>query len=119
MGAPRRKPRRTAPLLAMALGEMYSDRPRPVGLEVPINVLAGKAEMDDCPLSLTVRRPAVDTGAIEEASRLLGKARNPIIFVGGGAMHAGEEVRALAEALQAPVIASGSGRGMPLPAAIL
>ena len=107
------------PLLAMALGEMYSDRPRPVGLEVPINVLAGKAEMDDSPLSLTVRRPAVDTCAIEEASRLLGKARNPIIFVGGGTMHAGEEVRALAEALQAPVIASGSGRGMPLPAAIL
>ena len=34
-------------------------------------------------------------------------------------MHAGEEVRALAEALQAPVIASGSGRDMPLPAAIL
>ena len=99
-------------LLAMALGELYSDRPRPVGLEVPINVLAGKEEVDDCPLSPTVRRPAVDNSAIEEASRLLAKARNPIIFVGGGAMHAGEEVRALAEALQAPVIASGSGRGI-------
>ena len=80
--------------------------------------------MDDSPLSQTLSRPAVDSRAIEEAARLLGKARNPIIFVGGGAMHAGamhagEEVRALAEALQAPVIASGSGRGMPLPAAIL
>ena len=99
-------------LLAMALGEMNSDRPRPVGLEVPINVFAGKEEVDDPPLSPTVRRPAVDNSAIEEASRLLAKARNPIIFVGGGAMHAGEEVRALAEALQAPVIASGSGRGI-------
>ena len=105
-------------LLAMALSEMYSDRPRPVGLEVPLNVLADKAEMDDCPLPLTVRRPALDSCAVEEAARLLGKARNPIIFVGGGAKHAGEEVRALAEALQAPVLASGSGRGMPLPADI-
>ena len=98
---------------------MYSDRPRPVGLEIPMNVLAGKAEMDDSPLPLTVRRPAVDSRAIEEAARLLGRAHNPIIFVGGGAKHAADEVRALAEALQAPVIASGSGRGMPLPAAIL
>ncbi|MCY3900060.1 MAG: thiamine pyrophosphate-binding protein [Caldilineaceae bacterium] len=99
-------------LLAAALSEMRSDRPRPVGLEVPLNVLAGKAEMNDTPLPLTVRRPTVDADTIEEAARLMGKARNPLIFVGGGAMDAGEEVRALAEALQAPVIASGRGRGI-------
>ena len=99
-------------LLAMALSEMRSGRPRPVGLEVPLNVLSGKAEMIDAPLPLTVRRPTVDTDTIEEAARLLGKARHPVIFVGGGAMDAGEEVRALSEALQAPVIASGRGRGI-------
>ena len=99
-------------LLAMALSEMHSDRPRPVGLEVPMDVLAGKAEIDDCPVPLTVPRPVLDNCAIEEASRLLAQAHNPIIFVGGGAKHAGDEVRALAEALQAPVLASGSGRGI-------
>ncbi len=99
-------------LLATALSEMRSGRPRPVGLEVPLNVLAGKAEMSDSPPPLTVRRPEVDTDAIEEAARLMGAARNPVIFVGGGATDAGEEVRALAEALQAPVIASGRGRGI-------
>ncbi len=99
-------------LLAMALSEMHSDRPRPVGLEVPMDVLAGTAEIDDSPPPLTVRRPALDVCAIEEASQLLANARNPIIFVGGGAKHAGDEVRALAEALQAPVLASGSGRGI-------
>lgn len=99
-------------LLAMALSEMRSNRPRPVGLEIPLNVYAGKAEMDGAPLPLTVRRPAVDTDTVEEATRLLGEARNPLIFVGGGAMDAGEEVRALSEALQAPVIASGRGRGI-------
>ena len=99
-------------LLAMALSEMHSDRPRPVGLEVPMDVLAGKAEIDDCPVPLTVPRPVLDNCAIDEASRLLAQAHNPIIFVGGGAKHAGDEVRALAEALQAPVLASGSGRGI-------
>ncbi|MXZ21169.1 MAG: hypothetical protein F4Y84_11300 [Caldilineaceae bacterium SB0665_bin_25] len=99
-------------LLATALSEMRSGRPRPVGLEVPLNVLAGKAEMSDDPLPLAVRRPTVDTDAIEEAARLMGEARNPVIFVGGGAIDAGQEVRALAEALQAPVVASGRGRGI-------
>ena len=79
-------------LLSLALSEMHSDRPRPVGLEVPMDVLAGNAEIDDCPVPLTVRRPVLDNCAIEEASQLLAKARNPIIFVGGGAKHAGNEV---------------------------
>ena len=99
-------------LLAMALSEMHSDRPRPVGLEVPMDVLAAKAEFDNLKIPLNVRRPALDNCAIDEASRLLAKARNPIILLGGGAKHAGDEIRALAEALQAPVLASGSGRGI-------
>ena len=98
--------------LANALSQLRSDRPRPVGLEVPLNVLSGKAEFSDDLYPLAVRRPAVDDDAIEEAARVLGQARNPVIFVGGGAMGAGEEVRALAESLQAPVIAGGSGRGV-------
>ena len=99
-------------LLATALSEMRSDRPRPVGLEVPMNALYGTADFDADPVPLAVRRPAVDSDAIEEAARILGKARNPLIFVGGGAIDASEQVRALAETLQAPVIASGSGRGI-------
>ena len=99
-------------LLAEALSEMRSGRPRPVGLEAPLDVLADKAEFDDSPFPVTVRRPTVDAEAVEEAARLMGKARNPVIFVGSGAMDAGEEVRALAEALQAPVVASARGRGI-------
>ena len=99
-------------LLAMALSEMHSDRPRPVGLEVPMDVLAAKSEFDDLTIPLNIRRPALDNCAIDEASRLLATARNPIILLGGGAKHAGDEIRALAEALQAPVLASGSGRGI-------
>ena len=99
-------------LLAEALSEMRSGRPRPVGLEAPLDVLADKAEFDDSPFAVTVRRPVVDTDAVEEAARLMGNARNPVITVGSGAMDAGEEVRALAEALQAPVVASARGRGI-------
>ena len=99
-------------LLAEALSAMRSDRPRPVGLEVPLNVLSGQAELDDSPIPLALSRPAVDGDAVEEAARLLSSAQNPAIFVGGGAIDAAEEIRTLAETLQAPVIASGGGRGI-------
>jgi acetolactate synthase-1/2/3 large subunit len=98
-------------LLAEALSAMRTDRPRPVGLEVPLNVLSGKAEFDENPVSLELHAPEVDVNAVEEAARLLGEAQRPVIFVGGGASEAAEEIRTLAETLQAPVIASASGLG--------
>lgn len=106
------RPEEAPRLLATALSEMLSDRPRPVGLEIPLNVLSAKAEMSLNPLPLAVRRPAVDPDALERAAQLLGKAKRPLIFVGGGAQDASEEVCALAEALQAPVFATNNGRGI-------
>ena len=99
-------------LLTEALSAMYSDRPRPVGLEIPLNVLSRKAEFDDEILPLSLSRPPLDREAVNSAVRLLNEAQSPAIFIGGGAADAGEEVVRLAEALQAPVIASASGRGI-------
>ena len=106
------KPDDVPRMLASALSAMRSDRPRPVGLEVPLNVLSGKAESDDDPVALELHRPEIDLDAVEKASRMLGEAQSPVIFVGGGAHEAAEEIRSLAETLQAPVVASSSGRGI-------
>ena len=43
---------------------------------------------------------------------LLGAAERPLIVVGGGALDAGPEVQAVAEALAAPVVAFRRGRGV-------
>ena len=99
-------------LLDEAISQIYSGRPRPVGLEVPLNVLSGKAELSDAEPHLQRQGPAVEENAIDQAAGILSRAHSPLILVGGGAMDASEEVRALAEALQAPVIASSSGRGV-------
>ncbi len=99
-------------LVSEALSAMHSDRPRPVGLEVPLNVFSRKADFRDEHVPLSLTRPAVDSDAVEKAARLLGEARSPLILVGGGAVDAGDEVQKLAEALQAPVVASASGRGI-------
>jgi len=98
--------------IAEAFKQLYLGRPRPVGLECALDVLSAKAEVDLNPIELEVRLPPVDLEAIDQAARLLGQAKNPLIFIGSGAVEAGEELEQLAEALQAPVIASYTGLGI-------
>ena len=80
--------------VARAFYEMRSMRPRPVALEVPPDVLKLRAEVPPTPEPLTSLHPPVDAGAIESAGKLLGKAKRPMIFVGGGAQGVSAEVRA-------------------------
>jgi acetolactate synthase-1/2/3 large subunit len=98
--------------IAEAFKQLWSGRPRPVGLECAMDVLSAKAEVDLTPFKLEVRFPPVDPEAIDQAAKLLGQAKNPLIFIGSGAVEAGEELAQLAEALQAPVIASYTGLGI-------
>lgn len=98
--------------IAEAFKQLWSGRPRPVGLECALDVLSAKAEVDLNPIELEIRLPPVDPEAIDRAARLLGQAKNPLIFIGSGAVEAGEELEQLAEALQAPVIASYTGLGI-------
>ena len=56
--------------------------------------------------------PPVDEDAAERAAKLLGTAKKPLIIVGGGALGASAEVLALAEALEAPVMAYRRGQGV-------
>jgi acetolactate synthase-1/2/3 large subunit len=59
-----------------------------------------------------IERPSLDLEAIEQAAKVLGQAKNPMIIVGGGAFHAREAIQELAEMLQAPVIPGRNGRGV-------
>jgi acetolactate synthase-1/2/3 large subunit len=100
-------------LVAEAFRQALSGRPRPVALEMPWDVLDRRSP---------VRPPAgpradgaaalPDEAALERAVRLIRAAANPMIMVGGGAVNASPEVLALAELLQAPVVAFRSGRGV-------
>ncbi|HXF64304.1 MAG TPA: thiamine pyrophosphate-dependent enzyme [Caldilineaceae bacterium] len=107
-----RHPAQAPALVAEAWRQMATGRPRPVALEVPLDVLAARAEVDPAAPDLPVLSPPVDLEAVEDAARLLVEATHPLIFVGGGAQDAADEVLALAELLQAPVIATYNGRGV-------
>lgn len=99
-------------VVAEAFRQLHSGRPRPVGLEVPMDVLAGRAEVDSSPLLLPPESPALNTELLEEAAKLLGKAKNPMIYVGGGAQEVSAEVKILADMLEAPVIGYRTGMGI-------
>ncbi len=98
--------------VAQAFYEMNSGRPRPVALEIPMDILAMKSEVPDAVQPWPIFMPPVDTGAIEAAGKLLGESQRPMIFVGGGAQGVSPEVTQLADLLQAPVVAYRTGQGI-------
>jgi len=89
-------------------------RPRPVVIEVPLNILEGPS---DCPHELLRARPepepvAGEAEQVTRAAQLLAGAARPVILAGGGAVRAGADVTALAERLGAPVVTTLNGRGV-------
>ncbi|QIK64068.1 thiamine pyrophosphate-binding protein [Leucobacter viscericola] len=89
-------------------------RPRPVYIEVPLDVLEEVTELAE-----TVTAPrtfaapaAADSKAIAEAAALLARADRPAILAGGGSRGAATELRALAERLSAPVVTTLNAKGV-------
>ncbi|HUL19386.1 MAG TPA: thiamine pyrophosphate-dependent enzyme [Steroidobacteraceae bacterium] len=101
----------TPALVAEAFRELTSGRPRPVSLEMAMDVMAREADVTEA-AAVRARASAPDPDAIAQAARLIAAARAPMIYVGGGAAHAPEETRGLAELLQAPVVSFRAGRGI-------
>jgi acetolactate synthase I/II/III large subunit len=99
-----------AATLSATLGALMGGLPGPVGLQVPFDRWLAKADGPVVPA--LPERAAPDAGLIAEAARALLAAKRPLIWVGGGAQGAAGEVRRLARALSAPVIAFRSGRGV-------
>jgi len=105
-------PEDAGPKIREAFRQLRTGVPKPVGIECGWNMWRRSAEVafDDEPAARET--PPIDEDAIEAAAKLLGKAKNPLIILGGGALDASAEVQAIAEALQAPVVAYRTGLGV-------
>lgn len=99
-------------LVAAAFAEAQRGRPGPVILECGMDVWGRKGAVVQLEAPLAIETPPVDADAIARATEILSKAKRPIVVVGGGAQGASAEVTALAEALEAPVIAYRRGQGV-------
>ncbi len=95
-----------------AFRQLTTGRPRPVSLEMALDIMSLESEVEMLE-PLAEQEPIVaDAGLIERAAQLLAAARQPMIMIGGGAVDASEEIRELAEMLQATVISQRGGRGV-------
>lgn len=98
-------------LVARAFSVFRSERPRPVHIEVPIDVLAKPVDAD-----WQVRRPPRRSSpvpeAVAEAARLLATAERPAIIAGGGALDAGQALAKIAETTGAGVVTTVAAKGL-------
>ena len=106
-----RTPHEAPARVAEAISIATTGRKGPVALECAIDVWGTEGAVE-FPAVVPPAPPPVDSAAIRRAAEILGKAERPLIVAGGGALDAGPEVQAVAEALQAPVTSFRRGRGV-------
>jgi acetolactate synthase-1/2/3 large subunit len=107
------RPEELAPALAQAFAIFDSARPRPVHIELPINVMLADASHLPVPTNPPrLRQPAPAPEGIASAAALLNEAKTPLILAGGGAVKSAAKLKELAEALDAPVVMTTNGRGI-------
>ena len=100
------------PIIDEAFVRATSGRPRPVGLELPYDMLIAKGEASQKAAYTPEPAPWADEKLVLKACALIDEAARPVLYVGGGAHGAADEIRALAEKLGAPVVSSDNGRGV-------
>jgi acetolactate synthase-1/2/3 large subunit len=106
-----RAPHEAAAITREAIASTLSGVPRPAVLECAMDVWGRRGAVDLLPPATYARAP-VDDDLVTAAAKRLGSAERPLIVVGGGAQEASAEITALAELLEAPVVAYRRGQGI-------
>jgi acetolactate synthase-1/2/3 large subunit len=97
--------------VAQIFADFAAERPRPVHLEIPLDLLAETADVDIA-TPLRVRRRGCEEWQVMQAAALLSQAKRPGILAGGGARGAAAQVVAIAERLQVGVLTTTNGKGV-------
>lgn len=99
--------------LEAAIGRVLSAPQGPASVEWPTDLqyLASPDEQRAADTRIA-RPPAPNAAALDRAAAVLASAERPLLWLGGGAAGAGDELRALAHRLGAGILTSNSGRGI-------
>lgn len=104
-------PRDLASVMERAFTVMLSGRPGPVHIEIPTDVMSLPVDPPKI-VRAQALKPAAAFPVIAEWAAKARHAKRPLILAGGGAISSAEDVRALAEALDAPVVTTVNARGI-------
>lgn len=104
-----------ANVIAEAMRQVVSGRPRPVGIETPVNVWRQEAAASVVAADLVAVKadnPQLFHSQIEQTVQLIQSSNRPMVVVGSGAQDCSEEVTRFAESIQAPVLSFRTGHGV-------
>ena len=105
------KPSEAPLVIREAFKQLNTGRRKPVMIEMAPDIMAMEAEVG---IPDPVRKyidPEPEPDLLEKAAVMLGNAKNPGIFIGGGIFGAEEGLLQLAETLEAPVIMTAHALG--------
>jgi len=98
-------------VLAQAFALFAAARPRPVYIEIPLDLLT--ADGAGLALPASPRSPPdADPGALVAAATLLRGASRAVVLAGGGAIRAAPELRRMVEHLGSPLVMTVNARGI-------
>ncbi len=98
-------------LIARAFEVFDSARPRPVHIEIPIDLFP-EPVAEAWTAEASAAKPEPDGAEIATAVALLAAAERPLLYLGGGAKSAAAPLRDIAEKLAAPVVTTVAGIGV-------
>jgi len=99
-------------VLSRAFAVFQAARPRPVHIEIPLDVLVEEADALLASQPALLARPGASPAAIAAMASRLAAAQRPLILAGGGAIDAAPLLAQLAELLEAPVALTINAKGM-------
>lgn len=106
-------PQELPQVLARAFAIFNSARPRPVHIEIPIDVITAPAGCLKPQAAALPSRPQADPAQLAAAAARMRQAERPLLLLGGGCIDADPAaVRALAEAWDAPVCHTINSKGL-------
>ena len=98
--------------IARAFAVFEGGRPRPVHIEIPVDLFAATANHLPTKRHTKILPPRPARKAMQQAIELCRNAKNPVIFLGGGCRKNPALALELAERLDAPTIMTINARGL-------
>ncbi len=98
-------------VVARAFAVFDAQRPQPVHIEIPIDLMSDPVSWNDEPAA-RLSAPHVPPEPLQKAAELLRKSKNPAVILGGGCKHAAKEAKSLIELIQAPTVTTFAGKGI-------
>ncbi len=98
--------------VARAFAVFEGARPRPVHIEIPVDLFAANADGFEVKRAAKIYPPRPSEQAVASAVDLCNASARPVILLGGGSRRAASEAQSLAERLDAPVVMTINGRGL-------